>query len=52
LRVFPNASGLNWRFETLEDWLQEHYQQVEDPAANIRGYRLWKRNAADTASIH
>lgn len=50
LRVFPNATGLNWRFETLEDWLQQHYQRVEDPAANIRGYVLWKRNAADSAS--
>ncbi|MGH9593205.1 MAG: hypothetical protein ACRD5L_08945, partial [Bryobacteraceae bacterium] len=45
LRVFPNGSGLNWRFDTLEDWLRKHYQPVENPGVNVAGYRLWRRNA-------
>ncbi len=45
LRVFPHGSGLNWRFDTLEDWMRGNYQVVDDPPVNIAGYRLWRRNS-------
>ena len=45
LRVFPNGSNLNWRFDTLEEWLRGHYQPVENPGVNVAGYGLWRRNA-------
>jgi 4-amino-4-deoxy-L-arabinose transferase-like glycosyltransferase len=45
LRVFPNAGGLNWRFEKLEAWVEQNYQPLEQPAVNVRGYRLWRRTA-------
>jgi len=42
LRVFPNATGLSPRFETLEAWLQSNYRIEERSGVNIGGYRLWK----------
>ncbi len=43
LRVFPNARNLNYRFETLESWLEKNYEPVE-PEVNVGGYRLWREN--------
>jgi hypothetical protein len=43
LRVFPHASNLDWRFNTLENWLQENYQLVENPPVTVFGYQLWRR---------
>jgi hypothetical protein len=43
LRVFPNASDLNWRFPALENWLDENYQPVENPRVTVFGYQLWRR---------
>jgi hypothetical protein len=45
LRVFPHASGLEWRFNTLEDWLRNNYRPVENPGVNVAGYGLWRRVA-------
>ena len=41
LRVFPNAAGLNERFETLEAWFAENYAPLEQAPVNIGGYQLW-----------
>jgi len=43
LRVFPNATGLNQRFQTIEEWMQANYRLEEPSGVNIGGYRLWKR---------
>ena len=42
LRVYPNATGLNPNFETIDAWLQANYKLVEPSGINIAGYRLWK----------
>ena len=49
LRVFPNASNLDWRFPALEDWIQENYQPVENPAVSVFGYQLWRRGRKDSS---
>lgn len=45
LRVFPHGEGLDWRFETLEDWLDRNYAPSEKPAVSVGGYQLWRRIA-------
>lgn len=49
LRVFRSGTNLDWRFPTLEAWMERNYQAVEDPAVNIGGYRLWRRIAGHEA---
>jgi 4-amino-4-deoxy-L-arabinose transferase-like glycosyltransferase len=44
LRVFPHGAGLQWRFEALENWLEQNYEPLE-PAVSVWGYRLWHRSA-------
>jgi 4-amino-4-deoxy-L-arabinose transferase-like glycosyltransferase len=51
LRVFPNATGLNPHFETIEAWFQANYEPVEPPGVNIAGYRLWKRTPESSAAV-
>jgi 4-amino-4-deoxy-L-arabinose transferase-like glycosyltransferase len=45
LRVFPHGANLKWRFEALENWLEDNYEPLE-PAVSVSGYRLWQRSAA------
>jgi 4-amino-4-deoxy-L-arabinose transferase-like glycosyltransferase len=45
MRVFPNGTGLNWRFADLESWMQAHYRPA-DPPVTFGGYQLWRRTAA------
>ncbi len=45
LRVFPAATKLDNRFETLEAWLERNYEPVSNPEVNVVGYRLWRRRA-------
>ena len=45
LRVFPHATGLDWHFASLEEWLDANYAPVE-PAVSLWGYRLCRRNGA------
>jgi 4-amino-4-deoxy-L-arabinose transferase-like glycosyltransferase len=52
LRVFPHASGLNWRFDTIEEWLRNNYQPVEGPSVNVAGYGLWRRNPQRNATLN
>jgi 4-amino-4-deoxy-L-arabinose transferase-like glycosyltransferase len=42
-RVFPNATDLSQRFESLEGWLDRNYAPVDSPAINLGGYRLMRR---------
>jgi len=51
LRVFPNATGLNPHFETIEAWLQANYEPADRPGVNIAGYRLWKRTPESSAAL-
>ncbi len=43
LRIFPNGSNLDFRYETLEAWLEKNYQPVQNPDVTVSGYRLWRR---------
>jgi hypothetical protein len=43
LRIFPHGSNLDWRYETLEDWLDRNYQPVKNPEVTVSGYQLWQR---------
>ena len=44
LRVFPNATKLNHKFEAMERWIAGNYQFVDGvPAA--AGYRLMERRS-------
>ena len=42
MRVFPNATGLNRSFETIEAWIEANYRPEDPSGVNIVGYRLWK----------
>jgi len=50
LRVFPHGSGLNWRFDTLEEWLRANYKPVENPGVTVAGYGLWRRTTGPGAT--
>lgn len=55
LRVFPHGSGLDWRFETLESWLQQNYHPSADPPISVGGYQLWRRQVpavVESAAAH
>ena len=43
LRIFPHGSNLDWRYETLEAWLEKNYQPVKNPDVSVSGYQLWQR---------
>jgi hypothetical protein len=43
LRVFPNASDLDWHFHALEDWLEQNYEPAANPPVTVFGYQLWRR---------
>jgi hypothetical protein len=43
LRVFPHGENLNWRYETLEAWLDRNYAPSESPVVTLDGYQLWRR---------
>jgi hypothetical protein len=43
LRVFPRATALDSRFETLENWLDRNYRPSADPVISVAGYELWRR---------
>lgn len=45
LRVFPHGETLDWRYQTLEDWLNRNYSPSESPAISIGGYQLRRRVA-------
>jgi hypothetical protein len=49
LRVFPNATGREWRFADLESWMQQNYRPVEGPSIRVGGYGLWRRVPAPEA---
>ncbi len=41
LRVFPNATGLDNRFQAIEAWISEHYVAT---GVAVEGYQLLRRN--------
>jgi len=43
LRVFPNATGRDWRFAELESWMEQNYRPVDGPSIHVGGYGLWRR---------
>jgi hypothetical protein len=43
LRVFPSAKGLDQRFRALEEWLEQNYQPLSEPAVSVMGYELRRR---------
>ncbi len=43
LRIFPHGSNFDWRYETLEDWLENNYQPLKNPDVTVSGYQLWQR---------
>ena len=45
LRVFPHGEKLDWRYRTLETWMEQNYTPSENPAVTLNGYRLWRRAA-------
>lgn len=45
LRVFPHATSLPPKFETLERWIGEHYEPAR-PSITIAGYGLLRRRGA------
>jgi dolichyl-phosphate-mannose-protein mannosyltransferase len=45
LRVFPNATGLNHRFERTESWIEEYYEPLDEPLV-VSGYRVLRRKTA------
>jgi hypothetical protein len=49
LRVFPNATGREWRFADLESWMQQNYRPVEGPSIRVGGYGLWRHVPAPEA---
>jgi hypothetical protein len=49
VRVFPNASELSHRFTRLEQWIEEHYQPLDEPVA-VSGYRLLHRQQSAVTS--
>jgi len=50
LRVFRSGTSLDWRFPTIEAWMEKNYEPVENPPVSVGGYRLWRRVTAQEAS--
>jgi len=43
LRVFPSGAGVDNRYRTLEQWLEQNYKPLDDKKVNVMGYELWQR---------
>jgi hypothetical protein len=48
LRVVPNGVSAEWRYEALEDWLQQNYLPLQDSSVVVYGYELRRRAYAAT----
>ncbi len=46
LDLFPNATKLNHRFPTLENWIERNYSPIEPPVV-AHGYTLWSRRPTE-----
>jgi 4-amino-4-deoxy-L-arabinose transferase-like glycosyltransferase len=43
LRVVPSGASAEWRYEELENWLEQNYSPVEKSGVVVYGYQLRRR---------
>jgi 4-amino-4-deoxy-L-arabinose transferase-like glycosyltransferase len=50
LRVVPSGASAEWRYEELENWIEQNYSPVENSGVVVYGYELRRRANPSTSA--